>query len=288
MEIPLSQCEFQLLSELIYNQCGIVIKDDKKYLITQRLTPILREAGCAGFSDFYQKLQAPDCGPALRLRTVEAITTNETSFFRDDHPFETFRGHILPRLIDWLRKARCLDLQAKIRIWSAAASTGQEPYTLAIIIREHLESAGIKDISAADFKILATDISSEMLAKASAGKFTSFEMSRGMPPGLKLKYFTPDKSGNYWFLRGEVKSMIELKQVNLTKPFSHLGNFELALCRNVLIYFDDRTKISILNQIHAMITPGGHLMLGAMENTYCLTDKFNALKIGKTILYQKL
>lgn len=177
-------------------------------------------------------------------------------------------------------------MKPKIRIWSSASSTGQEPYTIAIMLKEYLINNNIRDIAPSDFRILGTDISTAVLGKAITGNYNEIEVARGLPGEFKNKYFR--KEGTNWVIANEIREMVEFKQLNLIKPFTSLGTFEFILCRNVLIYFDDKTKIKILNQFYDMLTAQGFLMLGAMENTYCLSNQFHSLKIGKTILYQKI
>ncbi|OGV45284.1 MAG: hypothetical protein A2017_08760 [Lentisphaerae bacterium GWF2_44_16] len=283
----LSDQEFMLLSDFIYHTCGIVVREDKKYLITQRLGPLAQQAGCKTFGDYYRKLKEEEANEQNRLKIIEAITTNETSFFRDEHPFEAIRSNILPSLFDTLKKQKTQGpfQNLKLRIWSAASSTGQEPYTLAIIVRELLQNCVGNSISSSDIRILATDISCAVLARAISGKYNEIEISRGLNDEHKKKYFR--KEGTQWHIIDSIKEMVEFRQVNLVKPFSAIGTFEFIVCRNVLIYFDDKTKSRILNQFYDMLTPGGFLVLGAMENTYCLTDKFSSLRFGKTIVYAK-
>ncbi len=285
--MEISQIEFELLRELVYQNCGIVIKDDKKYLITQRLTPLALELDCSNFGDFYRKLMDMETHPIYRVKVIEAITTNETSFFRDSHPFETFEKHILEKLIASFRKMRRKESNPnhKIRIWSAASSTGQEPYSIAIIIKEFLENPNYADITVHDFKILATDISSQVLSRAMSGIYNQLEISRGLARGHRNKYFRQE--GNFWVIDDRIRQMVEFRQVNLIKPFTGIGCFEFIVCRNVLIYFDDKHKTSILDQFSRILTPGGFMLLGAMENTLYLTSKFESERIGKTVYYKK-
>lgn len=280
--------EFELLRKLVHESCGIVIKDEKEYLIIQRLGPLAREAGCNSFGEFYRLLKSLKSDPKFRVKVIEAITTNETSFFRDIHPFEAFKNKILPELIKHLKvqKEKIPYSDPKIRIWSSASSTGQEAYTVAMIIDSYFRSGNHVTITRGDFKILATDIASDILAKAMSGEYNQIEISRGLPAEFKERYFR--KEENVWCINDDIRGMVEFRQVNLIKPFTMIGNFELIFCRNVLIYFDDATKTRILNQFYDMLSTGGFLILGAMENTYCLTDKFKSERIGKTIIYRKI
>jgi len=285
----LTQQDFVLIRDLIYQHCGIVIKEDKKYLIIQRLGPIAEKAGCRSYNELYRKLKFLESDEAFRHKVIEAITTNETFFFRDQHPFDAFKHHILPDIVALYCKARQEGRVStpKVRIWSAAASTGQEAYSLAMLIQEYISSSSNKNmLTSNEFRILATDISNEVLSKAMNGKYTQMEIGRGLIPELRDKYF--HKKGDHWQITDKIREMVEFRQVNLIKPFMTVGNFELIFCRNVLIYFDDETKMRILNQFYDMLVKGGYLFLGAMENTYCLTDKFKSERFDKTIVYKKL
>jgi len=277
--------EFQKMKEFIHGSCGIALGADKRYLITQRCAPLLKASGSKSFAEFHQKLLS-DSGQ-LKERLVEAITTNETSFFRDSHPFEAFRDNIFSGLAARIRSAREKSVcEHKARIWCAASSTGQEPYSFAMLICEKLESGAHPDLRFQDFQIVATDISGEVLAKAAKGEYSQTEVSRGLPDGFKSRYFR--QHGNDWRLVDPVKRMVDFRQMNLVKPFTSFGSFDMIACRNVLIYFDEKTKSRILEQFHEMLIPGGVLLLGAMENTYCLCAKFHSKRVGKTIVYEKL
>lgn len=283
-----SKDEFAKLRDFIYESCGIALGGDKLYLVTQRLGPLAKKSGCSNFTEFHKRLKEDGQSAAsLRERVVEAITTNETSFFRDIHPFEAFKDSILNEMAARLRLARAKEpsLLHRIKIWCAASSTGQEPYSMAILIMERLIEGAFPDLNPHDFKILATDISGEVLAQAQKGSYNQTEMSRGLTEEAKARYFT--HSGGRWTVISPVRQMVEFRQVNLIKPFAAIGSFDMISCRNVLIYFDDKTKSRILDSFHDMLAPGGCLLLGAMENTYCLSSKFVSRRIGKTIIYDR-
>jgi len=192
------------------------------------------------------------------------MTTNETFFFRDKTPFENFRSVVLPALLGSRRASRT------IRIWSAAASTGQEPYSLAMALKEVEDS-----VAGWRIEIIATDLASGVLAKAQAGIYSQFEVQRGLPIQLLIKYFT--KVGDMWQIAPEIRAMVKFKQLNLLADFSALGTFDLIFCRNVLIYFDQETKISLLNRLGRITASDGYLVLGAAETVVGLTDSFRTV-----------
>ncbi|MBF0474341.1 MAG: protein-glutamate O-methyltransferase CheR [Deltaproteobacteria bacterium] len=285
--MELSQADFQNIREYIYKICGLDIKEDKKYLIRQRLGTLVLDAGCKSFAEFNERLVRENSAP-MKDKVIGAITTNETSFFRDKHPFDTFKNYILPILGELIkvRKSRSMDIKGpKVRIWCAAASTGQEPYSLAILIHEYVQLCRLFGISTSDFGIQATDISPEVLAKAIAGEYNAVEVSRGLTPDQRAKYFV--KAGNSLVIQSWIRSMVDFRRANLIEPFMLFGNFDVILCRNVLIYFDDETKKKILDKFFNSLNENGLLMLGASENMFTLTSKFQPIRVGDTNLYQK-
>jgi len=285
--MELSKQEFFLLHRYIQDSCGITISEEKTYLIQQRLEPLVAAVGCKGFSDFYQKLKQSPL-PKLREQIINAITTNETSFFRDEHPYIAVEKYILPRLgkIVLERKLRNnLRKGPKVSLWSAGASTGQEPYSLAMLIHEYAEANRNFGISKEDFGIMATDISSETLSKAMAGVYTEREVNRGLTPERIKAYFKKDDK--HWIVKSSIRSMVEFRQINLAQPFSILGGFDVVLCRNVLIYFDNDIKKRMIGQFYDMVPEGGFLLLGASEQLYGVTDKFEPFHVGKTLIYKK-
>ncbi len=287
--MELTDTDFVNLCKYIYDKCGIVIKSEKVYLIQERLAPVAESHGCKNFSEFYFKL-AKNSPPSLQDQTITAITTNETSFFRDNHPFETFKKKILPELgkIVLERKNKIPERKgAKVRIWCAASSTGQEPYCLAILLHEYIRSVKHKGIIETDFEVLATDISSKVLAQAIAGEFRDFEVKRGLTASYMNTYFTQEENGK-WTINKNIRDLVEFRRLNLMRSFTMLGGFDAIFCRNVLIYFDEDSKRKILDQFHYMLTNDGFLVLGGTENTYGITDKFKSEKHDKTIVYRKV
>jgi chemotaxis protein methyltransferase CheR len=285
--MELAPDEFALMRNYILDVCGVAIREEKAYLIRQRLTPLVQAAGCTSFREYYQKfLRAPFS--LEREFIISAITTNETSFFRDGHPFETFRNILMPKLgeLARTRKERAAFKKGpRIRIWSAGASTGQEPYSIAILIYEYLTIGRYSGLSKEDFEILATDISTVALAKAESGRYNASEISRGVSdPRLNLYFRRMDQD---WVIHDEIRSMVDFRLLNIAKPFTGLGVFDLIFCRNVLIYFNDETKSKIFEQFHQILSDEGCLILGSTENTYAVTNRFRSVRQGETLVYYK-
>jgi chemotaxis protein methyltransferase CheR len=255
--------EYDFLRKSLRERSGLVLSADKQYLVESRLLPIARKAGLANLGELVAALRGGD-REGLMTAVVEAMTTNETFFFRDKVPFENFRTAILPALLAARRATR------RIRIWSAASSTGQEPYSLAMTIKE-LEGT----LAGWRFEIVATDLVSSILEKAQAGIYSQFEVQRGLPIQLLVKYFS--KIGDMWQIAPEVRAMVKFRQLNLLSDFSSLGLFDLIFCRNVLIYFDQDTKTSVLNRLGRVIAADGYLVLGAAETVVGLTDSFRTV-----------
>ncbi len=251
--------DYEYLRKLLKERSGLDLSADKQYLIESRLLPLARKAGLSGISALVQKLQGGSS--ALITSVVEAMTTNETFFFRDKIPFDHFRDTIMPEVL----KARAA--RRSVRIWCAAGSTGQEPYSLAMTLKE-MGAA----LTGWRVEIIATDLSQEVLEKAKSGVYSQFEVQRGLPIQHLVKYFKPN--GETWQINPDLRAMIQHRQLNLLQDFSHLGTFDVIFCRNVLIYFDQETKINIFNRLARQIEPDGFLVLGAAETVVGLTDTF--------------
>lgn len=252
--------EFETYRNLLKSNSGLVINEDKSYLLESRLSPVAKKWGYASLEMMAAALQGvPD--QKLVIDIVEAMTTNETSFFRDNNPFEKFKATVLPKIIE--AKAH----QRKIRIWCAAASSGQEPYSLSMLLKEE----GAK-LAGWNIEIVATDISHEILDQAREGTYTQFEVQRGLPIQMLMKYFTQD--GDKWRINDDVKNSIKFDFFNLLKPMSALGTFDIIFCRNVLIYFDEGDKRNILNNMAQQLAPDGFLFLGGAETVLGITDAF--------------
>jgi chemotaxis protein methyltransferase CheR len=262
--------DYDFLRKLLKERSGLDLSTDKQYLVESRLVPLARRAGLSGIPDLVQKMKGG--AEAVIVDVVEAMTTNETFFFRDKIPFDHLRDTILPALMQ-SRAAR-----KTVRIWSAASSTGQEPYSIAMLLKEKAAAfAGWR------FEIIATDLSQEVLEKSRAGIYSQFEVQRGLPIQLLVKYFA--QTGELWQLNADIRGMIQHKQLNLLQDFSHLGKFDVIFCRNVLIYFDQPTKTNIFERMSKIVEPDGMLMLGAAESVVGITDAFRPVP-DKRGLYQ--
>lgn len=292
--MELSQQEFELLRQYIHNICGLAISDNKNYLIKQRLEPLVLKAGCTSFIEFYNELRKGVDGeyqvlPQVEEKIINAITTHETSFFRDGHPFVTFKEYLLPLLAQVIIQRKSGQKQrkgSKVRIWSAGTATGQEPYSLAMLIHEFTNSpVCLPNVFKEDFGLLATDISSTMIAKSMTAEYSQFEIKRGLNADRLRQFFFKEKK--HWTIKSQIRTMVEFRQINLIEPFRMLGGFDVILCRNVLIYFDNPTKERILDQFYEILCDSGWLILGATENIFNLSDKFKTVHVGETILYQK-
>jgi chemotaxis protein methyltransferase CheR len=252
--------DYDYLRRLLRERSGLVLTADKQYLVESRLLPVARRSGLAGLPDLVQRLKGSNAEP-LAIEVIEAMTTNESFFYRDKIPFQHFCDTIVPALLS----ARAS--QRRIRIWCAAASTGQEPYSLAMSLKEM--GSAIADWR---IEIIATDLSGEVLEKAKAGVYSQFEVQRGLPIGLLVKYFT--QSGDTWQIAPDIRAMVQFRLLNLLGDFAHLGMFDVVFCRNVLIYFDQETKAAVLERIARVIDRDGYLILGAAETVVGLTESF--------------
>jgi chemotaxis protein methyltransferase CheR len=255
--------DFDYLRKLLRERSGLVLSAEKQYLAESRLLPVARKHGLGGLTELVAKLKAAVTAP-LGAEVVEAMTTNESFFFRDKVPFEHFRAVIMPALM--AARAR----EKRIRVWCTAAATGQEPYSLAMSLK------GIGPALAGwRVEIVATDISNEVLEKAKAGIYSQFEVQRGLPIQSLVKFFT--QVGEAWQIAPEIRAMVQFRPLNLLNDFSSLGSFDLVFCRNVLIYFGQDTKIDVLNRLARQMPSDGFLVLGAAETVVGLTDAFKPM-----------
>jgi chemotaxis protein methyltransferase CheR len=251
--------DYEYLRKLLKDRSGLDLSADKQYLIESRLLPLSRKSSLAGISELVQKMKGGSA--AIIDQVVEAMTTNETFFFRDKVPFDHFRESIMPEIL------RARAGRKSIRIWCAAGSTGQEPYSLAMCLKEMSAAlAGWR------VEIIATDLSQEVLEKSRAGIYSQFEVQRGLPIQMLVKYFK--QVGEFWQINAEIRAMVQHRQLNLLNDFSGLGAFDVIFCRNVLIYFDQDTKINIFNRLAKTTEQDGFLVLGAAETVVGLTDAF--------------
>ncbi|HYS87370.1 MAG TPA: protein-glutamate O-methyltransferase CheR [Bradyrhizobium sp.] len=251
--------DYEYLRKLLKDRSGLDLSADKQYLIESRLLPLSRKAGMASISELVQKMKGGSAD--ITTQVVEAMTTNETFFFRDKVPFDHFRDSIMPEILQARASRKTL------RIWCAAGSTGQEPYSLAMCLKE-MGAA----LSGWRVEILATDLSQEVLEKSKAGIYSQFEVQRGLPIQMLVKYFK--QTGELWQINADIRAMVQHRQLNLLHDFSQLGVFDVIFCRNVLIYFDQDTKINIFNRLAKATEPDGFLVLGAAETVVGLTDVF--------------
>jgi chemotaxis protein methyltransferase CheR len=265
----ISPQSYFFFQHFISRESGIVLDDDKRYLLEARLMPIALKLRLYSLNDLCVLLQTT-ADLSLRQQVVEAMTTNETFFFREPTQYDALKTTILPELVEQRQRTR------RISIWSAAASTGQEAYSLAMLLLEM--GLGNWDVS-----IVGTDLSAAVLQRARAGKYMQIEVNRGLPAPLLVKYFK--REGLEWQLRNEVLRMVRFEQDDLRRG-PCLGPFDLVFCRNVLIYFDVETKRGILSRIRQCLVPGGHLLLGGSETTLNIDDRFLRRQVGTAMLYQ--
>jgi chemotaxis protein methyltransferase CheR len=251
--------DYAYLRKILKESSGLDLSADKQYLVESRLVPLARRAELAGIPELVEKMRGG--ASALIAEVVEAMTTNETFFFRDKIPFDHLREAVIPALVQ-ARAAR-----RSLRIWCAASSSGQEPYSIAMCLKE----AGAM-LSGWRIEIVATDLSQAVLEKSKAGIFSQFEVQRGLPIQLLVKHFT--QSGELWQLNADIRGMVQHRQLNLLQDFSHLGVFDIIFCRNVLIYFDQATKTNIFDRLSRMLEPDGVLALGAAESVVGITNAF--------------
>jgi chemotaxis protein methyltransferase CheR len=255
--------DFDLLCRLLKERSGLMLSSDKAYLLESRLLPVVRRRNMKSLDELVATLRSRPEEELVR-DVVEAMTTNESSFFRDLKPFDQFREFILPELMKVRTGRRTL------RIWSAACSSGQEPYSLAILLSEHKDK-----LAGWQIEIVATDLSTEILEKAQAGVYTQFEVQRGLPIQLLVKYFRQE--GERWRIDPAIAAMVRFRYLNLLEDFTHLGQFDVVFLRNVLIYFDLPTKTVVLDRIARVLQPDGYLYLGGAETIIGITDKFQAV-----------
>jgi chemotaxis protein methyltransferase CheR len=261
--------EYLFLAKFIQDNSGIEIGDGKQYLIESRLLPLAQKSGLGSITQLVGRLRGTVRDMTLERAVIDAMTTNESLFFRDTSPFECLRTQLLPALF----KAK--PAPAKIRIWSSASSTGQEPYSIAMLLAHHFPEAQSSRV-----EILATDVSETALKRAKEGLYNQFEIQRGIPPEYLNKFFLKTSQG--WQINDRIKKFIEYRELNLIQPFAHLGPFDVIFCRNVLIYFNIETKQKVLAELAKVLTADGHLILGGAETatgfsqTFERASEFNA------------
>jgi len=266
--------DFDFIRKLLQSRSAIALDADKRYLVEARLTPVVRSLNLVSITELVSQLRVqPSNGVVTQI--VEAMVTTETSFFRDVHPFETLRKTVLPRLMGLRRDQR------RLNIWCAACSTGQEPYSVALLIREHFP-----ELRGWNVALLATDLSRETLARARQGRFSQIEVNRGLPAALLIRHFT--QHGTSWEISADLRGMVDFQELNLAQPWPALAAMDLVLLRNVMIYFDVEMKKAILARLARVLQPDGYLILGGAESTFNLDDSYRRVEDLKGGYYQRI
>jgi chemotaxis protein methyltransferase CheR len=270
--------EIKVLSSYIYTVSGISIDASKAYLLETRFGKLLEEEGCTSYSELYQKAKT-DVSKSLEKKIINAITTNETLFFRDANPFELLKFKILPDLIDIRSQKTGSAGSPHIKIWSSACSTGQEIYSIAIVIKELFGNAHGPRVT-----LLGTDLSDAAVTQASSGTYNKFEIERGLPREKLQRYFTP--VGGTWKIKDEIRAMATFRRMNLMQPFVGLGKFDVIFCRNVAIYFTLQDRKKLFNKIADALEPDGYLLIGSTESLTGVCPRFVPKRHLRSIYYQ--
>ncbi len=270
--------EFKTLSRYVFTISGIYLDESKSYLIETRLGVLVKELGCSSFSELYYKATT-DKSKKIQEKIIDAVTTGETLFFRDAAPFELFQHKILPDLIDRKGKSNPGSMAIPIRIWSAACSTGQELYSIAIVLKELLG-----DLNRYSIRLIGTDISDAAVARASYGSFNNFEIDRGLAKDKLQKYFVRDKDS--WKIRDEIRAMATFRKQNLMEDFNGIGKFDVVFCRNVAIYFTEADRTKLFNKVEGALEPGGYLIIGSTESLTGIAPQFEPKRYLRSVFYQ--
>ena len=270
--------EARALSQYIYSLCGVHLDETKGYLLENRLAPLLQENSCGSFSEFYLKARS-DSTKTLPRKIVDAVTTGETSFFRDSAPFDLLQFKLLPELLDRRKKMNPSGLPISLRIWSAACSSGQEVYTTAIVLKETLGNPANYSIH-----LLGTDISDHAIAKASYGVFSRMEIERGLTQERLQRNFTSVENG--WKIKDEIRGMASFRKLNLMEDFSALGRFDIIFCRNVAIYFTEADKVRLFSKLGKALASDGALIIGSTESLTGLCPQFEAMRYLRSVYYR--
>lgn len=264
--------DFDYIRKLIREYSAITLDADKKYLAEIHLPPLFQLAGVDSISDLVAQLRSQPFNE-LHVQAIEALVTNETFFFRDFYPFEVLKNVLLPEFL----KVR--SLEQTLNIWCAACSTGQEPYSIAMLIKEHFPL-----LANSTWRLIASDFSAKVLARAREGRYNQHEVNRGLPETLRQKYF--HNQGNEWFLKEDIRQMVEFRHLNLIESWSSLPAMDIIFMRNVLIYFDVETKKAILGKVRKLLKPDGYLFLGGGETTFNLDDSFEKVQFNQAVCYR--
>jgi chemotaxis protein methyltransferase CheR len=271
--------EVKILSQYIYSISGIHLDDKKTYLIETRLKDLLEAEECNSYGEIYYKAKT-DRDRTIERRIIDAITTNETLFFRDNSPFDMFKYKIIPELIDRRTATTAGIMPVTLRIWSAACSTGQEIYSMAIILKELLTNMKKYNI-----KLLGTDISDEAIAKASYGHYNKFEIERGLDKEKLQRYFTLNH--DKWKIRDDIRAMAVFQKFNLMSSFSGIGKFDVVFCRNVAIYFNNEDRKKLFDKIADVLEPDGYLIIGATESLSGISQRFEPQRHLRSVFYKR-
>ena len=265
--------DFIYLSRLMHERAAIVLEPGKEYLALSRLDPMAREMGIGSVAALVEILRREEASSQLHDQVIDALTTNETTFFRDFNPFESMRSDVLPEVIERKQRSRTL------AIWSAGCSTGQEPYSIAMAIREHFP-----ELLTWQLTILGTDISASVLDRARHGRYGQLEVNRGLPANLLVRHFT--RAGMEWEIEEPIRRMVRFQRHNLVDEWPIMPPFDLVFMRNVMIYFDVETKRQVLSRMLGQLSPRGYLLLGASETTFNISDDYDRHLVGRTAWYR--
>jgi chemotaxis protein methyltransferase CheR len=270
VDVPVSAADFEYVRRLVADDSALALSDGKEYLVHSRLSPLAERQGLASVTELINRVRmgAPD----LRREVVEALVTHETLFFRDVHPFEALRQEVIPSILR-------ANGGGHLSIWSAGVATGQEAYSMALLVREHF-------LQVPDVSILATDISRQVLEYAQTARFSQLEVNRGLPAALLVKHF--DQHGREWQLHDDVRRMVTFRQLNLARPLSGIAPMDVVFLRNVLIYFDADAKLAVLERVSRILRPGGYLFLGGADTLCGLDDAFERVELGRSISYRRI
>lgn len=263
----------EYIRKFVYDRAAIVIGADKDYLVESRLLPVARKHGVEGVDGVVQELKK-FAAREIKDDVVEALTTNETYFFRDQHPFDVLKEVVLPEILEKRSGQR------KLNLWCGASSTGQEPYSILMTLFE-----AVPDLAQWDVKFVATDINQTVLDKAASGVYKQHEVNRGLPASLLVKYF--DRVGTDWVVQQRLRDKVEFKILNLAEAWPFRGSFDIIFMRNVLIYFDVEMKKHILQRARKLLTSDGVLFLGGAETTVNLDDNYKNVRSGRSVFYRK-
>jgi chemotaxis protein methyltransferase CheR len=270
--MPILKRDFDYICKFAREMAAIVIEPDREYFVEARVEPLARSEGFHSIASLVEGLRMQSDLSRLHLQVLDALTINETLFFRDVHPFEALRTHLLPELLN--RAAG-----RPLNIWSAASSTGQEAYSIAMLLKEYSPAMG-----PAKVVIYATDLTERVLDQARQGAYSQFEVNRGLPAALLIRYFRQE--ANRWILRDDIRSMVRFERMNLSAPWPQLPLFDLILVRNVMIYFDVACKRQVLEKASRQLQPGGYIILGSAETTLGIYPELQPYQIGRATVYR--